>query len=72
MTRFTTAALCTCVVAACSGSSGNSSGSLPPAQLNFCSQLGGHRDTFAYDFDLAMGDPVLASRDGTAIIVNDQ
>ena len=102
MTRFTTAALCTCVVAACSGGSGNSSGSLPPAQLSFCSQqaftnpaqsefvlpwavgasytmfqgncsqLGGHRDTFAYDFDLAMGDPVLASRDGTAIIVNDQ
>jgi murein DD-endopeptidase MepM/ murein hydrolase activator NlpD len=37
-----------------------------------CSQLGGHRDTFAYDFDMAMGDPVLASRAGIAIIVNDQ
>jgi murein DD-endopeptidase MepM/ murein hydrolase activator NlpD len=37
-----------------------------------CSQLGGHRDTFAYDFDLGMGDPVLASRAGTVIIVNDQ
>lgn len=37
-----------------------------------CSQLGGHRDTFAYDFDMAMGDPVLAARAGEAIIVNDQ
>ena len=37
-----------------------------------CSQLGGHRDTFAYDFDLDMGDPVLAARAGIAIIVNDQ
>jgi murein DD-endopeptidase MepM/ murein hydrolase activator NlpD len=37
-----------------------------------CSQLGGHRDTFAYDFDLAMGDPIVASRAGTVIIVNDQ
>lgn len=37
-----------------------------------CSRLGGHRDTFAYDFDMAMGDPVLASRAGIAIIVNDQ
>ena len=37
-----------------------------------CSTLGGHRETFAYDFDLAMGDPVLASRAGVVIIVNDQ
>ncbi len=36
-----------------------------------CSQLGGHRDTFAYDFSHAMGDPVTASRPGTVIIVND-
>ncbi len=37
-----------------------------------CSSLGGHRDTFAYDFDLAMGDPVLASRVGEVIFVNDE
>ncbi len=37
-----------------------------------CSMLGGHRDTFAYDFSHAMGDPVTASRPGTVIIVNDQ
>ena len=37
-----------------------------------CSTLGGHRDTFAYDFDLAMGDPVRASRAGVVIISNDQ
>ncbi len=37
-----------------------------------CSTLGGHRDTFAYDFDLNMGDPIYASRAGTVIIVNDQ
>lgn len=37
-----------------------------------CSTLGGHRDTFAYDFDLGMGDPVFASRAGRVIIVNDQ
>ena len=37
-----------------------------------CSTLGGHRDTFAYDFSHAMGDPFTASRPGTVIIVNDQ
>ena len=37
-----------------------------------CSTLGGHKDTFAYDFDLGMGDPVFASREGQVIIVNDQ
>ena len=37
-----------------------------------CSALGGHRDTFAYDFDLNMGDPVFASRPGEVIIANDQ
>lgn len=37
-----------------------------------CSSLGGHRDTFAYDFDLAMGDPVLASRAGEVVFVNDE
>ena len=37
-----------------------------------CSTLGGHKDTFAYDFSLGMGDPIYASRAGTAIIVNDQ
>ncbi len=36
-----------------------------------CSQLGGHRDTFAYDFSHAMGDPVTVSRPGMVIIVND-
>ncbi|MDH3647772.1 MAG: M23 family metallopeptidase [Gammaproteobacteria bacterium] len=36
-----------------------------------CSQLGGHRDTFAYDFSHGMGDPITASRAGTVIIVND-
>lgn len=36
-----------------------------------CSQLGGHRDTFAYDFSHALGDPVTASRAGAVIIVND-
>jgi murein DD-endopeptidase MepM/ murein hydrolase activator NlpD len=37
-----------------------------------CSTLGGHKDTFAYDFDLGMGDPVFASREGQVIAVNDQ
>ncbi len=36
-----------------------------------CSELGGHRETFAYDFSHAMGDPVAASRAGAVIIVND-
>lgn len=36
-----------------------------------CSTRGGHRDTFAYDFSHAMGDPVTVSRPGTVIIVND-
>jgi murein DD-endopeptidase MepM/ murein hydrolase activator NlpD len=37
-----------------------------------CSTLGGHKETFAYDFDMGMGDPIFASRDGQVIIVNDQ
>lgn len=37
-----------------------------------CSTLGGHRDTFAYDFDMAMGDPISASRAGTVTFVNDE
>jgi hypothetical protein len=37
-----------------------------------CSSLGGHRDTFAYDFDLNMGDPIFASRAGEVIVSNDQ
>lgn len=37
-----------------------------------CSSLGGHRDTFAYDFDLNMGDPIYASRAGEVIVSNDQ
>jgi len=37
-----------------------------------CSQLGGHRDTFAYDFDLNMGDPIYASRAGIVIVSNDE
>ncbi len=36
-----------------------------------CSTLGGHRDTFAYDFSHAMGDPVTVSRPGMVILVND-
>lgn len=36
-----------------------------------CSQLGGHKETFAYDFSHGMGDPITASRPGTVIIVND-
>ncbi len=37
-----------------------------------CSTRGGHKNTFAYDFSHGMGDPIYASRPGTAIIVNDQ
>jgi murein DD-endopeptidase MepM/ murein hydrolase activator NlpD len=37
-----------------------------------CSSLGGHRDTFAYDFGLNMGDPIFASRAGEVIVSNDQ
>jgi murein DD-endopeptidase MepM/ murein hydrolase activator NlpD len=37
-----------------------------------CSTLGGHRDTFAYDFDLPMGTVVVASRAGTVTFTNDQ
>ena len=37
-----------------------------------CSTLGGHKDTFAYDFDMGMGDPIFASRAGRVILVNDQ
>jgi hypothetical protein len=33
---------------------------------------GGHRQTFAYDFDFGMGDPIYAARTGTVISVNDQ
>ena len=36
-----------------------------------CSNRGGHRDTFAYDFSHGMGDPVAASRPGVVFIVND-
>lgn len=37
-----------------------------------CSMLGGHRNTFAYDFDLATGDSIIASRAGVVIVSNDQ
>jgi murein DD-endopeptidase MepM/ murein hydrolase activator NlpD len=37
-----------------------------------CSTLGGHKETFAYDFDMGMGDPIFASRAGRVILVNDQ
>ncbi|MEE8119208.1 MAG: M23 family metallopeptidase [Gammaproteobacteria bacterium] len=36
-----------------------------------CSNLGGHKDRFAYDFDLNMGDPVFASLSGTVDVVID-
>jgi murein DD-endopeptidase MepM/ murein hydrolase activator NlpD len=37
-----------------------------------CSQRGGHRDSFAYDFDLSLGTPVHAARDGFVLFENDQ
>lgn len=37
-----------------------------------CSALGGHRQAFAYDFDLPMGTPVVASRAGIVTFANDQ
>jgi murein DD-endopeptidase MepM/ murein hydrolase activator NlpD len=37
-----------------------------------CSSLGGHRGTFAYDFDVPMGTPVLAARAGIVTFANDQ
>jgi murein DD-endopeptidase MepM/ murein hydrolase activator NlpD len=37
-----------------------------------CSTLGGHRGTFAYDFDFPMGTLVLAARPGVVTFANDQ
>ena len=37
-----------------------------------CSALGGHRDTFAYDFDFPMGTLIVASRPGVVTFTNDQ
>ncbi|MEZ5320405.1 MAG: M23 family metallopeptidase [Vicinamibacterales bacterium] len=37
-----------------------------------CSTLGGHRGTFAYDFDVAMGTEVRAARAGVVTFANDQ
>lgn len=38
----------------------------------YCNPRGGHRDTFAHDFDLPMGAPVTAARAGEVILANDQ
>jgi len=37
-----------------------------------CSPIGGHYLTFAYDFDMQLGDTVVASRAGVVVFVNDQ
>jgi len=39
---------------------------------SYCNPRGGHRDTFAYDFDLPLGAEVRASRGGEVIVANDQ
>jgi murein DD-endopeptidase MepM/ murein hydrolase activator NlpD len=38
----------------------------------YCSTRGGHRNTFAYDFDTMINDTIIASRAGTVIFANDQ
>ncbi len=43
----------------------------PITQSN-CSAIGGHNLTFAYDFDMALGDTIIASRAGVVTFVNDQ
>lgn len=39
---------------------------------SYCNPRGGHRDTFAYDFDLPIGAAVRAARAGEVIVANDQ
>lgn len=37
-----------------------------------CHPIGGHKNTFAYDFDTQMGDTIVASRAGKVVWANDQ
>lgn len=37
-----------------------------------CFENGGHRNTFAYDFEMPMGTPILAGRAGRVIAANEQ
>ena len=37
----------------------------------YCDDLGGHEKTFAYDFDMAVGDTVVAAREGVIITAVD-
>ncbi|MCB0279161.1 MAG: M23 family metallopeptidase [Calditrichaeota bacterium] len=41
-------------------------------QGNYSPPPGGHRNTFAYDFDFNMGDTITAARNGVVLFVNDQ
>ncbi len=41
-------------------------------QQGNCSAVGGHVNWFAYDFDLATGDTIIASRAGTVVAVREQ
>ena len=38
----------------------------------YCHPTGGHKNTFAYDFDLAIGDTIVASRAGSVTFTNAQ
>ena len=39
---------------------------------SYCHPFGGHKDTFAYDFNTAIGDTIVASRAGIVTFTNDQ